>query len=74
MKLTINQKQKKLNSNPSRSRFFGVVINPIFEGSKDWIEMENREIDEFITSCEFPNKIDIIEIERINKPPQVLLI
>ena len=71
MKLTINQKQKKLNSNPSRSRFFGVVINPIFEGSKDWIEMENREIDEFITSCEFPNKIDIIEILNIIKVENV---
>ena len=68
MKVT---KEKK--KNVSRSKLFGVVINPKFNEMIDWKSMSNLEMENKLKELKFPNRLvmtDVlnkIRLQNVNK-------
>ena len=64
-------KEKKKNMN--RSKLFGVVINPKFDGIVDWKSMSNLEADNKLKELKFPDRfvmndiLNKIRLQNVNK-------
>ena len=68
--MKVTREKKK---NVSRSKLFGIVINPKIDEVVDWKSMSSLEIDNILNELRFPNRFVItdilnqIRVENVNK-------